>query len=119
MKQITKLKFAVLRHSGHPEKPDHYDIVVETVFGNNPEETALSKFETDSELENPSLTATFERDVRRRYLEYEGPLDGNRGEVKRVDLGFYTPLNSHLSFQGSLLQGDFELIPNKEIRRLV
>lgn len=31
-------------------------------------------------------------DHRRAYLEYEGPISGNRGEVQRVDQGTWTPI---------------------------
>lgn len=31
-------------------------------------------------------------DHRREYLEYEGPISGDRGEVRRVDQGTWTPV---------------------------
>jgi len=49
-------------------------------------------------------------DHRPVYLTYEGPLTGNRGQVRRVDQGTYDPIEitNHkwlVSVQGSILTG--------------
>lgn len=54
-------------------------------------------------------------DHRKLYLDYEGPLSGGRGEVRRIDTGTveFTCLNdSRVQFQlrGSNLAGDFQLV---------
>ncbi|WP_146439947.1 hypothetical protein [Crateriforma conspicua] len=36
-----------------------------------------------------TITATRLPDHRTKYLEYEGPISGNRGSVRRVDSGFF------------------------------
>ncbi len=38
------------------------------------------------------LTVVKLPDHRSRYLDYEGPVSGNRGYVKRIDQGLYIPL---------------------------
>jgi len=47
---------------------------------------------------------------RRMYLDYEGPVTGDRGQVIRWDAGLYIPLASHegrleLRLEGEKLQG--------------
>ena len=49
-------------------------------------------------------------DHRSIYLTYEGPISGNRGEVRRVDQGTYDPIEITdqkwlISIQGSTLTG--------------
>lgn len=53
-------------------------------------------------------------DHRRAYLDYEGPISGDRGEVRRVDRGTWTPIEQgptgwvvHLA--GEILRGVYRL----------
>ena len=72
-----KLQLVMLHHTG-VEQP-HYDVMFETEPG-----SLLTTFRF-SEL--PSLRATeVEKlpDHRRLYLDYEGPVSNNRGQVRRV-----------------------------------
>ena len=53
-------------------------------------------------------------DHRRIYLEYEGEVSGNRGTVRRIDEGTYTPIiwdndRIRLYLEGSQLVGEAEL----------
>jgi len=53
-------------------------------------------------------------DHRRAYLDYEGPISGNRGEVRRVDRGTWrlikkTPKSWRIRLHGARIQGTFEL----------
>lgn len=69
----------MLHHTGHGEP--HFDLLVESPAG--PLVTLrLPAWPVCSRL-------TFERlpDHRAIYLDYEGPISGNRGEVRRVEAG--------------------------------
>lgn len=53
-------------------------------------------------------------DHRRAYLDYEGPVSGNRGQVRRVDRGTYVtqdqqPAGWTVRLAGSRLSGTFRL----------
>ncbi|GBD36867.1 Multifunctional non-homologous end joining DNA repair protein LigD [bacterium HR36] len=70
-------------------------------------------------IPEPGLSLTMESlgDHRLAYLDYEGPVSGNRGEVKRIDRGTYSgdlsdltqPLRVHIN--GALIRGWCELRP--------
>ena len=57
------------------------------------------------------IEATALGDHRRAYLDYEGPVSGNRGNVKRWDAGKFeesfdsTAENRRLMFQGQQIKG--------------
>lgn len=58
-------------------------------------------------------------DHRRAYLEYEGPISGNRGHVQRVDAGRYTLLECQdnrwvLELDGRHLHGKYEISTTRE-----
>lgn len=78
------LRFVVLTH----DYPDwHWDFMLES-------EGALRTWRLD---QDPSLTipiqATPLSDHRLSYLDYEGPVSGQRGEVRRWDQGQYEMLS--------------------------
>ncbi len=63
----------------------------------------------------PPLHARRIQDHRRLYLDYEGPVSGNRGHVARVDRGTYTVLRQQpghwtVCLSGSLMIGRFEIV---------
>ena len=100
------LRFAVLRHSNYPGKPDHYDLVFEVAHGEDTEEAALVKFETGSELGAQEIQVTFKGQIRRRYLQYQGPMTGNRGQVQRVDSGTFRLVGwDYIKVNGNMLNG--------------
>jgi len=77
---MSPLRYVVLRHEG--VIPPHYDLMFETAAG--------SKLATwRSEIWPINRPVSLERlgDHRRDYLEYEGPLSGDRGFVRRVTSG--------------------------------
>lgn len=78
-------RFVVLKHTMplDSKRPDHFDIMFE-------HEGVLLTWELLSLISN-SFDGECKRlfDHRLHYLEYEGPVSGNRGEVKRVDSGTY------------------------------
>ena len=79
-------RFAILHHITPPdaEKPDHYDLLLE-------DEDVLKTYTLAS---FPSVgipaTATADFDHRIIYLDYEGPISDNRGEVTRADEGTFS-----------------------------
>lgn len=105
---MIMLRYAILIHD-YPHL--HWDLLVE----HSPDERL-----TTWRLEHPpeagvSLLAEALPDHRRLYLDYEGPISGNRGEVKRWDSGevkilSHTPASLTLEFKGNRLQGKGELI---------
>lgn len=77
-------RFVCLRHECPPEvgKPSHWDLMLE-------DDGALLTWSL-LELPAPGGLATFATrldDHRIEYLDYEGPLSGERGSVSRVDAG--------------------------------
>ena len=80
MVDVTPLRYVVLRHDGI-DNP-HFDVMWESSPG-----SALVTIRTEEwPMREP---ARFERvgDHRREYLEYEGPVSGGRGHVRRVARG--------------------------------
>ena len=76
----TSLRFVVLRHEGVPQP--HFDLMIETMPGG-----PLMTWRSLSWpiLAETNLTRLGEH--RRDYLEFEGPLSGDRGHVRRVAQG--------------------------------
>ncbi|MEM8873908.1 MAG: hypothetical protein AAGD32_06570 [Planctomycetota bacterium] len=72
------LRYVVLHHTGYDE--DHFDVMVERERG--------GVLRTWRSATWPiSGTVTPIHDHRRKYLDYEGPISGGRGEVRRVAAG--------------------------------
>jgi hypothetical protein len=100
-------RFVLLRHECPPEfgKPSHWDLMLEDVG-------ALLTWSL-VELPTPGGLAAFATrldDHRLAYLDYEGPLSGERGSVSRVDAGEFewverTDQRMVVSFAGRLLLG--------------
>ena len=106
----AKLKFAILRHFDFPGRDDHFDILLEVSSGEDEQQTALVKFETNSDLASGNLLVEHKGLVRRRYLRYEGPMTGNRGHVERVDRGSYVLRGMEcVDFNGVVLRGRYFL----------
>ena len=87
--QQPVLRYVVLHHSGFGE--EHYDLMLELESGSKLSTWRLPHWPP---REGDSFTPL--ADHRRDYLEYEGPISGNRGSVKRVAAGHheiveYTP----------------------------
>ena len=104
-------RFVVLEHRNGAGV--HWDIMIEIEPGGPLRTWSIDRV---SALEQGSV-ARLLPDHRRSYLEYEGPISGGRGEVKRWDEGtcLIHALNETevlLTFQGSQLEGpgSFRLI---------
>ena len=75
------LRYAVLHHTG-VDAP-HYDLLVETAAG-----SPLMTYRVDRwPMETGAVLVERLADHRRIYLDYEGPISGNRGSVRRVAQG--------------------------------
>ena len=102
------LRFAVLRHTGYPGRENHYDILLEVAPGRDPDEPVMVKLESAGPLNRRELQVVYQGLIRRRYLQYEGPMTGNRGRVRRVDQGVYRLSgNENVRFEGKILKGPY------------
>ena len=75
-----RLRYVILHHTGFGEP--HYDLMFETEAGSELKTFRLPHWPIRQATAIESL-----KDHRRAYLEYEGPISGNRGEVRRVATG--------------------------------
>lgn len=92
----------------------HWDLMLD--FG-----TALATWQlaADPRGLNPpgrlsAISARRLPDHRRAYLEYEGPISGNRGQVRRIDAGTYrllerTEQSWEFELAGTHLRGKYRL----------
>ena len=80
MPEAQSLRFVVLHHTGVPQT--HYDLLIETA-----PDALLRSWRCDAWPLVSGVTITAIADHRRAYLEYEGGISGNRGQVARVDEG--------------------------------
>lgn len=82
-------RFALLRHETPPgyARPSHWDFLLER-------EDALATWAL-LKLPRPGESVAAERlpDHRVAYLEYEGPVRGDRGSLRRIDSGRYETLS--------------------------
>jgi hypothetical protein len=77
---MTPLRYAVVHHTGIAEP--HFDVMFETAPG-----SALTTFRLPLWPPAARLAAVPLAEHRAAYLDYEGPVSGNRGEVRRVQSG--------------------------------
>jgi len=102
-------RFVILLHTGFGQ--DHYDLMLSEgdslatwQFGQNP--AILSAGGSISGIRLP--------DHRVEYLDYEGTVGGDRGQVARIDGGtvrgdYIADERRHLTFQGCQMEGEFIL----------
>lgn len=99
-------KFVLLEHD-HPEL--HWDFMLENG-------DALLTWRLDRlPNEAAEIVAVALADHRVAYLDYEGPVSGNRGSVTRIDRGYYQRLefadgNIRVRLVGSRLNGTARLL---------
>jgi hypothetical protein len=79
--------YVVLHHTGFGEP--HYDLMVESARG-----ASLTTWRCSNWPIVAGDILTQIGDHRREYLDYEGPVSGNRGEVRRVAKGDCTIFSS-------------------------
>ncbi len=75
---MTRCRYVVLHHTGWIE--DHFDLLLDIA-----EDQPLLAWRLDA-FPNPAIVTPLPAH-RRFYLDYEGPVSNNRGEVKRVTSG--------------------------------
>ena len=80
MPEAHSLRFVVLHHTGVPEA--HYDLLIDTAA-----DAPLRSWRCDAWPLASGARVTATPDHRRVYLQYEGAISGNRGQVARVDEG--------------------------------
>ena len=105
-------RYAILYHqmpAGGP-RLSHWDLLLES--GETLRTWALAQQPSAGE----SVAADPLADHRIEYLEYEGPVSGNRGEVTRWDAGTFQWLADgpdlvSVSLQGQQLIGQLTLVP--------
>lgn len=81
-------RFVILRHDTPPDyqRPVHWDLMLET-------DAALATWALPREpVAGVTMIADVLGDHRIEFLDYEGPLSGNRGEVTRWDHGTFESL---------------------------
>lgn len=105
----TSKRYSILRHTNHPDKPDHFDLVLERTSGEDLEELVLDKFEIFEDKISEINCIIYFRTIRRKYLAYEGPMKNNRGSVEQIGSGKYSILNNTIEFNGGPLEGSYEL----------
>src|SRR5438045_327544 len=99
------LRFVILEHD-HPSL--HWDLMLET--GEVLRTWRLAQPPEPAK----AISATYLAEHRRMYLDYEGPISGDRGRVRRWDSGSYDWLQqneSRLRFrlEGSRVAGTAEM----------
>ncbi len=79
---MPSLRYVVLRHEGIADP--HFDLMFETAPGSAPRTWRSSVWPITERTQLVEL-----RDHRRAYLEYEGPVSDNRGQVRCICSGFF------------------------------
>ncbi len=80
---LTPLRYVILRHENIPEP--HYDLMFETA----PNSPLLTWRSPSWPINKPTPLLRLP-DHRSTYLDYEGPISGDRGSVVRVERGQHT-----------------------------
>jgi hypothetical protein len=100
-------RFVLLRHECPPGfgQPSHWDFMIE----DGPELLTYRLLELPTP-ERPTVAAEALARHRLEYLDYEGPVSNDRGEVRRVDAGEFrwierTPLSATLEAAGHFFHG--------------
>ena len=109
-------RFVVLKHTvGDAE---HYDLMLQWSPGADAEEHTLKTWSTESNCcPSDGCVLTRKPDHRQAYLDYEGPVRADQGEVSRADAGIFRvlddPIGGHIavSFLGRRLRGSFLFEP--------
>src|SRR5205823_5049868 len=79
---MRPLQYVILRHEGFDEP--HFDLMFETS-----DESPLATWRSPQWPLQETSSTTYLADHRREYLEYEGPISGGRGNVRRIHQGHH------------------------------
>ena len=105
---FTLFCFTILQHNTTGDEY-HWDFLYEQA-------DACLTFSVPKEAVNGKeirCVATRLPDHRLAYLEYEGPVSGNRGVVRRIDSGKYEIDGNTIRFQGNIWHGTINLDTNE------
>ena len=80
------LRYVIHHHTGSGDA--HFDLMFETTPG-----SALATWRSSEWPVTSKSILTPIADHRREYLDYEGPISGNRGRVRRIARGFHRVLH--------------------------
>lgn len=106
-------RYVLLRHECLPEyKPSHWDLMLEVdgvlatwELSDLPAAWAAVLNLEQREIRSP-MTVTRLPDHRLAYLDYEGPVSGNRGSVTRIAGGSCKILESNSAMLLAILHGE-------------
>lgn len=108
-------RYVILRHDPPPgsSRALHWDLMLE--FGETLRTWALAA----EPRPGASIPASPLADHRKAYLDYEGPLSGNRGSVARWDGGTYRQLDANdrrvlIVLEGERLRGAAEIVSHAD-----
>lgn len=115
-------RFVILQHRT-PDGDYHWDIMFQCGESLRTFSAASEQIEEFCKTHHIHEEVRVLPDHREAYLHYEGPVSNNRGEVKRVDEGFFTPLpspgknpgRSGFQFRGNRISGTLEEIDRRWI----
>ncbi len=102
LSRLVAMRFVILRHRlpAHSDRVDHFDWMFESEDG---------QLETWATVKLPGKDRPVEAEPlaphRRDYLDYEGPVSGDRGDVQRLEQGTYSVVQSTESQRTFRLQG--------------
>jgi len=103
-----RVRFVILHHVRRDD--DHFDLMID-----RGETLATWQCPTQPGIGPPApMDCRRIADHRRSYLDYEGPISGDRGSVKRQDAGWCTveitaPDDWLMTFDGTHLRGRYRL----------
>jgi hypothetical protein len=105
-------RFVLLHHI--LSDSDHWDLMLDCGLKLATWQISVNPIGADRPASTATLPARRIGDHRRAYLDYEGPVSGSRGEVRRVDQGFYRRVEERVDtwvveLDGAQLTGRFEL----------
>ncbi len=111
--RMNRLRYVILHHK--LSDGEHWDLMLEQ-DGLLATWQLLTAPKSGQRISIPAIRID---NHRLAYLDYEGPISGNRGCVSQYDAGTYAPINatpSMILFQldGSILHGNYALVRTKD-----
>ena len=122
---MATFRFVVLRHELPPNlgRANHWDLMLEQAdrVDAGPDDACLLTFEVLAAPETWCGMMKVRRlqDHRRYYLNYQGPISGDRGVVTRVTAGTFVWLNASPNrIQVEIMECDGGLVGVMELKKL-